>query len=141
MYLAPGGLNASMRPTHDRAIAKAGLAFASEPIPYDRHDLDAQRAILVDRFAGAGWQCDALLSAAQEADDFYFDSFLQVHMPTWSSGRVTLVGDAGYCLSPLSGMGTSLALVGPTSTSARRSPPASSATRRTRRRTLRPTSR
>ena len=28
MYLAPGGLNASMRPTHDPAMAKAGLAFA-----------------------------------------------------------------------------------------------------------------
>ena len=68
--------------------------------------------ILVDRFAGAGWQCDALLTAAQEADDFYFDSFLQVHMPAWTSGRVALVGDAGYCASPLSGMGTSLALVG-----------------------------
>jgi 2-polyprenyl-6-methoxyphenol hydroxylase-like FAD-dependent oxidoreductase len=113
MYLAPGGLNASMRTTHDPAIAKAGLAFASErPIAYDRHDLDAQRQILVERFAGAGWQCDHLLAAAQEADDFYFDSFLQVHMPDWSSGRVTLVGDAGYCASPLSGMGTSLALVG-----------------------------
>lgn len=112
MFLAPGGLNASMRPTHDHAMAKAGLAFASEPIDYDRHDLDQQRQILVERFAGAGWQCDALLSAAQEADDFYFDSFLQVRMPSWSSGRVTLVGDAGYCASPLSGMGTSLALVG-----------------------------
>jgi 2-polyprenyl-6-methoxyphenol hydroxylase-like FAD-dependent oxidoreductase len=112
MYLAPGGLNASMRPTHDPAMAKAGLAFASEPIDYDRRDLDAQRQLLVDRFAGAGWQCDALLAAAQEADDFYFDSFLQVKMPSWTSGHVALVGDAGYCASPLSGMGTSLALVG-----------------------------
>jgi 2-polyprenyl-6-methoxyphenol hydroxylase-like FAD-dependent oxidoreductase len=112
MYMAPGGLNASMRPTHDPAKAKAGLAFASEPIDYDRHDIDQQRQLLVDRFAGAGWQCDALLTAAQEADDFYFDSFLQVRMPAWTSGRVVLVGDAGYCASPLSGMGTSLALVG-----------------------------
>ena len=112
MYLAPGGLNASMRPTHDPATAKAGLAFASDPIEYNRHDLDEQRQILVERFAGAGWQCDALLAAAQEADDFYFDAFLQIHMPSWVSGRVALVGDAGYCASPLSGMGTSLALVG-----------------------------
>jgi 2-polyprenyl-6-methoxyphenol hydroxylase-like FAD-dependent oxidoreductase len=112
MYLAPGGLNASMRPTHDPRIAKAGLAFASEPISYDRRDLEAQRRILVERFAGAGWRCDALLTAAQQADDFYFDSFVQVKMPSWTSGRVTLVGDAGYCASPLSGMGTSLALVG-----------------------------
>ena len=111
MYQAPG-LNASLRPSHDPAIAKAGLAFRSEPLDYDRRDLAAQRAMLVDRFAGAGWVCDALLAAAQQADDFYFDSFAQVHMPSWSSGRVTLAGDAGYCASPLSGMGTSLALVG-----------------------------
>jgi 2-polyprenyl-6-methoxyphenol hydroxylase-like FAD-dependent oxidoreductase len=112
LYQAPGGLNASMRPSHDPSIAKAGLAFQSGPIAYDRHDLNQQREILLERFAGAGWECDALLAAAQNADDFYFDSLAQVHMPTWSSGRVTLVGDAGYCASPLSGMGTSLALVG-----------------------------
>ena len=33
-------------------------------------------------------------------------------MPSWSKNRVALVGDAGYCASPLSGQGTSLALVG-----------------------------
>jgi 2-polyprenyl-6-methoxyphenol hydroxylase-like FAD-dependent oxidoreductase len=111
MYQAPG-LNASMRPSHDPAMCKAGLAFRSEPVAYDRRDAEQQRALLAQHFAGAGWQCDALLSAAAEADDFYFDAFLQVHMPTISQGRVTLAGDAGYCASPLSGMGTSLALVG-----------------------------
>jgi len=111
MYQAPG-LNASMRPSHDPALAKAGLAFRSEPVEYDRRNADEQRALLTRHFAGAGWQCDALLSATAESDDFYFDSFLQVHMPTISQGRVTLAGDAGYCASPLSGMGTSLALVG-----------------------------
>ncbi|HEY7051488.1 MAG TPA: FAD-dependent monooxygenase [Mycobacterium sp.] len=111
MYQAPG-LNASMRPSHDPAIAKAALAFRSEPMTYDRRNLDEQRKLLADRFSGAGWKCDALLAAATDADDFYFDAFTQVHMPTMSTGRVTLVGDAGYCASPLSGMGTSLALVG-----------------------------
>ncbi|MDT5064118.1 MAG: hypothetical protein QOK02_273 [Mycobacterium sp.] len=112
MYQAPGGLNASLRPSHDTSIAKAGLAFRSEPLTYDRRDVDAQRRLLADRFAGAGWHCEALLAAALEAEDFYFDAFAQVHMDSWSQGRVTLCGDAGYCASPLSGMGTSLALVG-----------------------------
>lgn len=112
MYQAPGGLNASMRPSHDPAIGKAGLAFRSEPLDYDRRDLESQRRMLTERFAGAGWRSDELLAAASQADDFYLDAFLQVHMDTWSSGRVTLCGDAGYCASPLSGMGTSLALVG-----------------------------
>ncbi|WP_370062061.1 FAD-dependent monooxygenase [Mycobacterium sp. MAA66] len=112
MYQAAGGLNASLRPSHDASTAKAGLAFRSEPIEYDRRDLDQQRALLAERFHGAGWHCDELLDGAKQADDFYFDAFAQVHMDTWSKGRVTLCGDAGYCASPLSGMGTSLALVG-----------------------------
>lgn len=112
MYQAPGGLNASLRPSHDPALAKAGLAFRSGRLSYDRRDLDAQRELLAARFTGAGWQCDALVAAAREADDFYCDAFTQVHMDSWCSGRVALVGDAGYCASPLSGMGTSLALVG-----------------------------
>jgi 2-polyprenyl-6-methoxyphenol hydroxylase-like FAD-dependent oxidoreductase len=33
-------------------------------------------------------------------------------MDRWSAGRVALVGDAAYGPSPLSGVGTSLALVG-----------------------------
>lgn len=111
MYQEPG-LNASMRPSHDPALCKAGLAFRSDPIDYDRRDVGEQLALLKKHFAGAGWQCEALLAAAADADDFYFDAFLQVHMSTVSRGRVTLVGDAGYCASPLSGMGTSLALVG-----------------------------
>ncbi|OBI90148.1 FAD-dependent monooxygenase [Mycobacterium asiaticum] len=111
MYQAPG-LNVSMRPSHDPTKCKAGLAFRSEPFSYDRADLNAQRDLLASRFADAGWHTDALIDAARHAEDFYFDAFTQVHMNDWASARVALVGDAGYCASPLSGMGTSLALVG-----------------------------
>jgi 2-polyprenyl-6-methoxyphenol hydroxylase-like FAD-dependent oxidoreductase len=91
MYQAPG-LNASMRPSHDPALCKAGLAFRSDPIEYDRRDADAQWSLLAEHFAGAGRQSDALLAAAKEAGDFYFDAFVQVHMPRISRGRVTLAG-------------------------------------------------
>jgi 2-polyprenyl-6-methoxyphenol hydroxylase-like FAD-dependent oxidoreductase len=33
-------------------------------------------------------------------------------MPSWSAGRVVLVGDAAYCASPVSGAGAELALTG-----------------------------
>ncbi|MEU6412100.1 FAD-dependent monooxygenase [Microbispora sp. NPDC046933] len=36
----------------------------------------------------------------------------QVRLDRWSHGRVVLLGDAGYCPTPLTGLGTSLALVG-----------------------------
>jgi 2-polyprenyl-6-methoxyphenol hydroxylase-like FAD-dependent oxidoreductase len=111
IYQEPG-LVSSMRPDHDRRTCKAGLAFRSDTLDFDRKDLDAQRQLLEQKFAHAGWQSAALLTAARAADDFYFDAFVQVHMESWSMGRIALVGDAGYCASPLSGMGTALALVG-----------------------------
>jgi 2-polyprenyl-6-methoxyphenol hydroxylase-like FAD-dependent oxidoreductase len=43
---------------------------------------------------------------------FYCERVAQVKAPTWHSGRVTLVGDAGCGLSPFSGMGTSTAFYG-----------------------------
>jgi len=36
----------------------------------------------------------------------------QVHVDRWHRGRIVLLGDAGYCPTPLTGLGTSLALVG-----------------------------
>jgi 2-polyprenyl-6-methoxyphenol hydroxylase-like FAD-dependent oxidoreductase len=53
-----------------------------------------------------------MLKAMWEASDFYSDAMAQIRMERWSHGRVALLGDAGYCASPLSGQGTSLALVG-----------------------------
>jgi 2-polyprenyl-6-methoxyphenol hydroxylase-like FAD-dependent oxidoreductase len=46
------------------------------------------------------------------ASDFYFDAAAQICMAHWSQGRAALVGDAAYCASPMSGQGTSLALIG-----------------------------
>lgn len=59
-----------------------------------------------------GWEVPKLLAAMKQSKDFYFDSIAQICMSHWSDGRVALVGDAGYCPSPVSGQGTSLALVG-----------------------------
>ena len=53
-----------------------------------------------------------LLAELEHAPDFYFDSISQIRMASWSSGRVTLVGDAGYCPGPAVGGGTALAVVG-----------------------------
>ncbi|KAE9993721.1 hypothetical protein EG327_003731 [Venturia inaequalis] len=45
-------------------------------------------------------------------DDFTMQEIAQVKMDTWSKGRVALLGDAAFCPSPISGMGTTLAIVG-----------------------------
>ncbi|WP_414168352.1 FAD-dependent monooxygenase [Streptoverticillium reticulum] len=114
MYNAPGGLVASARPGRLPGEVKAGLAFRSaEPLRYDRRDTEAQRELVARRFAHVtGWEVPRLLAGMRTAPDFAFDSLGQVHLDRWSRGRVVLLGDAGYCPTPLTGLGTSLALVG-----------------------------
>jgi 2-polyprenyl-6-methoxyphenol hydroxylase-like FAD-dependent oxidoreductase len=111
MYSTPGR-TAAMYPARHNTEAKAMFFFASEPFPYDRHDIGGQKKILAEAFAGGGWEVPRLLEAMWGAYDFYFDTVSQVHMDRWSSGRAVLVGDAAYCPSPMAGVGTSLALVG-----------------------------
>lgn len=53
-----------------------------------------------------------LIETIFTAPDFYFGVMSQILMPHWTRGRVALVGDAGYCPSPFTGQGTSLAIVG-----------------------------
>ena len=70
-------------------------------------------AVVRAAFAGHPWPLvPRLLDALEEADDGYVDAITQIRMPTWSRGRVTLVGDAGYAPGPAVGGGTSLAVVG-----------------------------
>lgn len=89
------------------------LGFESErPIEYDHRDTAAQKKIMADALAGGGWVVPELLETMWDAPDFHFDSMAQIHMDSWSKGRVVLLGDAGYCGSPLSGQGTSMAIVG-----------------------------
>ncbi|GHG96040.1 FAD-dependent monooxygenase [Streptomyces rubradiris] len=112
MHNAPGGLVASARPGRLPGEIKVGLSFRSAPIAYDRRDVAAQQALVAQRFAGVGWETPRLLRAMRAAPDFFFDSMGQVRLDRWSRGRVALLGDAGYCATPLTGLGTSLALVG-----------------------------
>ncbi|MEU7000178.1 FAD-dependent monooxygenase [Nonomuraea sp. NPDC046570] len=88
------------------------LSFATGSPELDRCDRDEQEKAVRAAFAGHGWEAPRLLQAMSEADDFYFSSTCQVHLDRWSCGRIALVGDAGYCAAPTSGMGTSQALIG-----------------------------
>lgn len=110
-YNVPGRL-ASIYSTRDKTQARVMLGFASEQLSYDYRSLDEQREIIASRFADDGWVVPRLLKAMRTAPDFFFDSTSQVSMTRRTSGRVALVGDAGYCASPLSGQGSSAAIVG-----------------------------
>ena len=86
--------------------------FSEKEIPYDFRNEEQQRNMIHDQFDGAGWRTKELLEEVQRSKTFYFDKLCQMKMPSWTKGRVALVGDAGYCASPAAGRGGSLAIDG-----------------------------
>ena len=98
--------------THNNADARAMVGFMDTDLRIDYRDTEAQFAELEKRMLDDGWVRPQLLEYMRTAPDFYFDEMSQIKMDRWSKGRVALVGDAGYCCSPLSGQGTSVALLG-----------------------------
>ncbi|GGK73708.1 FAD-dependent monooxygenase [Mangrovihabitans endophyticus] len=109
-HTVPGRRAVTVRPDNFGTI-RATLAFMSDTRGLADLSRPDQTAILRRRFAGVGWVAPRILDGL-DAAPYYFDAVGQVRIARWSRGRVGLVGDAAYCPAPLSGMGTSLALVG-----------------------------
>lgn len=103
-YNAPGGRTISLRPDNVGRI-RVMLSYRAGLGAPDR--LDLQR-----RFADAGGPAPRVVRTLADADDLYGEALQQVRASRWSAGRVVLLGDAAWCATPVSGMGTSLAVVG-----------------------------
>ncbi|MEU1985834.1 FAD-dependent monooxygenase [Nocardia sp. NPDC019395] len=112
MYSMPGGIVAGLRPDADPVTSKALVIVRCAADPALRRDSVAQRELIRKSLAGGGWLTATISDAMDRADDFYFDELARITMPHWTTDRIALVGDAGYCGSPLSGQGTAMALVG-----------------------------
>ncbi|MES9592081.1 FAD-dependent monooxygenase [Streptomyces sp. NPDC094045] len=107
------GRTAGMYGARHLGDARALFLFRSErELDYHHRDVPRQKELLRGAFAGMHTQVDRWLDELDRTPAFYFDSITQLHMDTWSQGRVTLVGDAGYCPGPAVGGSTSLAVVG-----------------------------
>ncbi|MEV7283289.1 FAD-dependent monooxygenase [Streptomyces sp. NPDC093252] len=106
------GRTIGMRSILDNTKVMAFFGFRAALPSHDHRDPEAQRRIVRAHAAGMGWEAPTLLTQMETADDFFFDTCSQVRLPSWSTGRVGLVGDAAYCTSPLSGHGATVAVVG-----------------------------
>ncbi|WP_327111733.1 FAD-dependent monooxygenase [Nocardia sp. NBC_01730] len=112
MHSLVGATGLGLRPDADPATCKALVVLRCPADPALRRDITAQQNLIRERLAGGGWESARIIAAMADAPDFYFDELARIDMPTWVGGQVTLLGDAGYCGSPLTGQGTAMALVG-----------------------------
>jgi 2-polyprenyl-6-methoxyphenol hydroxylase-like FAD-dependent oxidoreductase len=92
--------------------ARASLLLTDPDVEFDYRDTEGNKKLFAQRFAGMGWEAPQLLDGLADAAEVYFDSIAQVHLDSYARGRICLTGDAAWCASPRSGMGTTLALVG-----------------------------
>lgn len=112
VYALPGRY-AILSVVKDSDTMHAFLNFATEDMPdIDHRDTEQQRKRIADCFAGEGWITSELVQHMLNADDFYFDTVSQIHLPSWHKGRVAFVGDSAHAPSFLTGQGSSLAMVG-----------------------------
>jgi 2-polyprenyl-6-methoxyphenol hydroxylase-like FAD-dependent oxidoreductase len=106
------GRGAMVQATDPDKPARVSLGSADSYLVFDHRDTEGNKRLFAERLAGMGWDIPNLLKGLAEAPEPYFDALAQVHLSSHSRGRVCLVGDAAWCASTRSGMGTSLAVVG-----------------------------
>ncbi|MBV7530505.1 FAD-dependent monooxygenase [Chitinophaga sp. sic0106] len=95
--------------------AVAALVFRAPALEWDYRDQEQQKLILKHYFGNnKQWKIPEILDTILQSDNLYFDEVCQIHMPSWTKGRVALVGDAAHAPSFFTGMGTSLAIQGAT---------------------------
>lgn len=110
-YNAPGSRVINTRPDNE-GTTRASFSFLSPDNGYEKLDLAAQKEMLKQKFADAGWQAPRILAAMEASNDVYLDGISQVKAPRWTTGRCAIVGDAAYCPTPMTGMGASLSIIG-----------------------------
>lgn len=91
----------------DGRVATFAVHRTADPALPPDHQAAVRRA-----YAGLGWVAPRALAACPPHGEVYYDQVAQIQMPTWSRGRVSLVGDACYAVSLLAGQGASLAIAG-----------------------------
>jgi 2-polyprenyl-6-methoxyphenol hydroxylase-like FAD-dependent oxidoreductase len=110
-FNAVGGRSITVRPDNV-GTTRVALSFLSAPKNYEGMAPAQQRDVLRGEYAGVAWKAPRILDSLATSEELYVDDLTQIHAPDWVHGRVVLLGDAAWCATPVSGMGTTLALTG-----------------------------
>ena len=110
IYNEPGLMLGRVALRDDRTLFLFVFSAAGESALV-AHEPAAQKAVLRQRFGAGRWECREILAQLDEAPELYYDRVSQIHMRSWSRGRVALLGDAAFCVSLMAGQGSALAIV------------------------------
>jgi 2-polyprenyl-6-methoxyphenol hydroxylase-like FAD-dependent oxidoreductase len=113
-YIAPGrrGIMTRRHNPHEIQVY-LGCTTDSEKLKNARRgDITKEKETLAEIFEGAGWQTEEIVNSMMKADDFYCERLGLVKLKFWTKGHVALVGDAAYCPTANTGMGTTSGIVG-----------------------------
>lgn len=114
MYMTSGGRGVMTR-RHDPICMQVYLGgrLGTERFTTLRAgDVEEEKAALAEMFRNAGWIVPDIVKSMEDADDFYCERMALVKIDHWSHGRVALLGDAAFCPTVNTGMGTTCAIVG-----------------------------
>ncbi|KAK9776281.1 putative FAD-binding domain-containing protein [Seiridium cardinale] len=75
-------------------------------------DVKEEKEAMTEVFRDAGWRTNEFLQKLESTDDFYCERLAVVRLDSWSRGRTALLGDAAYCPTATTGMGTTSSMVG-----------------------------
>ncbi|HEY7350639.1 MAG TPA: FAD-dependent monooxygenase [Ktedonobacterales bacterium] len=109
MYSVPGRTVGAYVSRQEGEIITFFLYHQAEP---DRLPQEQRLTRLRQVFAEMGWITPQLLADVSPSEHIFLDAVSQIRMPSWSQGRVALVGDACGCPTLVSGQGASLAMGG-----------------------------
>ena len=110
-YNTTGGRSITVRPDNIGST-RVALSFLSKDPRLQEMDAEQQRAAVVATYADVAWQAPRIRAGIGTTDELYLDYLTQIRAPHLTHGRVILCGDAAWCATPVSGVGTTLALTG-----------------------------
>ena len=113
-YIAPGGrlMFTRRHNPHDIQIYLICTTGSERLNNAQKGNVKEEKEAMAEIFQGAGWQTERILQSLEDTNDFYCERLGLVKLESWSHGRVVLLGDAAYCPSATTGMGTTSSLVG-----------------------------